>query len=131
MTKVLSLRVGDDLAEWADAYAKSRGVTKQALLEEGLRSFREDCERGVPEIRERARQAALGAATGKCPKSEEGHQWAPASRNSRRSCVHCGRPGRDGEGESGGFFAEATMARAELFSGLRFPASSNGAAVKR
>lgn len=50
MTKVLSLRVPDDLAEWASAYAEKRGVTKQALLEEAVRSFREDCEGGVPDL---------------------------------------------------------------------------------
>jgi 3-deoxy-D-arabino-heptulosonate 7-phosphate (DAHP) synthase class II len=50
MTKVLSLRVADDLAEWASAYAKERGVTRQALIEGALRSFREDCARGVPDL---------------------------------------------------------------------------------
>jgi hypothetical protein len=50
VTKVLSLRVADDLAEWASAYAKERGVTRQALIEGALRSFREDCQGGVPEV---------------------------------------------------------------------------------
>lgn len=127
MSKVLSFRASDEDAAWAGEYAKGRGVTRQALLEEGLRSFREDCERGVPEIREAARKRVRESSVGSCPKSPHGHSWAAASVDSRRSCVHCGRPGRDHEGESGGFFAEATMARAELFSGLRFPLSSSGA----
>lgn len=130
MTKVLSLRVADDLAEWAEAYASKRGVTKQALLEEGLRGFKDDCERGVPEIREAARRRVQEYAVGVCPKSPAGHQFAPPSKDPRRSCEHCGRPGRDNPDESGGYFAEATMARADLFSGLRFPASANGV-VKR
>jgi hypothetical protein len=50
VTKVLSLRVPDDLAEWASAYAKERGVTRQALIEGALRSFREDCQGGVPDL---------------------------------------------------------------------------------
>lgn len=129
MAKVVSLRVDDELLEWATSYAEARGVSRTDLLVEGLKNFREDCERGVPEIRERARQAALGAPTGSCPRSPAGHQWAPASVDARRSCAHCGRPGRDGVSEEGGFFAEATLARAELFSGLRFPGSANG--VKR
>jgi predicted transcriptional regulator len=47
VTKVLSLRVPDDLAEWVTAYAKKRGVTRQALLEDAVRSFRRDCEPGL------------------------------------------------------------------------------------
>jgi hypothetical protein len=50
VTKVLSLRVPDDLAEWASAYAKERGVTRQALIEGALRSFREGCQGGVSEF---------------------------------------------------------------------------------
>lgn len=126
MTKVLSLRVQDDLADWADAYAKERGVTKQALLEEGLRGFKDDCERGVPEVRVRVEPSGVGA----CPKNAEGHVFAPASKDPRRSCVHCSRPGRDGDNETGGFFAEATMARADFFSGLKFPDSANGKPVR-
>jgi predicted transcriptional regulator len=130
VTKVLSLRVQDDLAEWADEYAEKRGVTRQALLEEGLRSFKADCEGGVPEIRAQAReQASLSRAVlgvGDCPKNRMGHVFASHSVDPRRSCVHCKRPGRDGVDQSGGFFHEATAARAELFSGLRAPKSSHG-----
>lgn len=68
---------------------------------------------------------------GQCPKRGEGlgHVWAgtnPANGGGPRNpCRFCGRPGRDNvfAGESGGFFAEATAARSELFSGLRSPAS--------
>lgn len=129
MTKVLSLRVQDDLAEWADAFAAERGVTKQALLDEGLRCFRRDCESGVPEIRRQIRSVADPVGVGSCPKNAGGHVWG---RDERRSCVHCKRPGRDGVDQSGGFFAEATMARADLFSRLRSPASTGfGAGSKR
>lgn len=63
-----------------------------------------------------------------CSKNAAGHVWASYVDDPRRSCVHCKRPGRDNVegGETGGFFAEATMARADLFSRLRFPASANG-----
>lgn len=69
---------------------------------------------------------------GTCAKNAGGHEWGPGSKDPRRPCVHCSRPGRDNveARESGGYFAEATMARADLFSGLRFPASANGV-VKR
>lgn len=68
---------------------------------------------------------------GDCPDRAEGlgHVWAgtdPAKGgDSRNSCRFCKRPGRDNffEGETGGFFAEATAARAELFSRLGQPAS--------
>jgi hypothetical protein len=67
----------------------------------------------------------------RCPAREDGglHEWAgtnPARGGDKRnSCRHCGRPGRDNifEGESGGMFAEATAARAELFSRLEQPKS--------
>lgn len=48
-TRVVSSRVPEDLAAWADSYAKERGWTRQALLEAALRSFREGCRRGVPD----------------------------------------------------------------------------------
>jgi len=130
MSKVLSVRVDDELAAWADDYAEERGVTKQALLAEGLKSFRQDCEAGVPEIRAQVRMVVEPNGVGVCPKSKDGHKFAPASVDPRRSCTQCGRPGRDGVDESGGFFAEATMARADLFSRMRFPESVNGKAAR-
>lgn len=139
MTKVLSLRVDDDLAEWADDYAKARGVTRQALLEEGLRSFREDCESGVPEIREQARRqssvrAEPGRGVGNCPEREGdlGHVWKSWRVDPFKSCEFCGLHGREpAQGavpgytgpQGGGFFAQATTERAELFSGTRQPES--------
>lgn len=71
---------------------------------------------------------------GVCPKNAGGHVWAgtdPAKGgDARNSCKFCRRPGRDNRdiGESGGYFAEATMARMELFDGLKAPASSHGKA---
>jgi hypothetical protein len=50
MSKVLSFRVSDDEALWADEYAKGRGVSRQDFLAAGFRSYREDCERGVPDV---------------------------------------------------------------------------------
>lgn len=66
-----------------------------------------------------------------CPERGEGlgHVWAGTDPekggDSRNSCRFCKHPGRDNvfENESGGYFAEATAARAELFSRLRQPAS--------
>jgi hypothetical protein len=124
-TKVLSLRVSEDLADWADGYAKARGVTRQALLEEGLRSFREDCERGVPEIKARARDVA-SKGVGECPKNANGHVWAPPTLDPRRPCIHCGTPGRgDARTDEQGNLSKVAAARAAFFQTLR-PPMQNG-----
>jgi predicted transcriptional regulator len=132
MTKVLSLRVPDDLAEWADSYAESRGVTRQALCEQALVAFKEDCEAGVPEIRARARaQSTISRppeqGVGDCPKREGelGHIWANPRVDPRRRCVHCGTPGRgDDQKNEGGHLKDATLSRTEFFSTLKVPMQS-------
>jgi hypothetical protein len=69
--KMVSLRLDEELLEWADAYAKEREVSRTALLESALVSFREDCKAGVPALREAARrQSSVPAKTegvGECP----------------------------------------------------------------
>lgn len=144
MTKVLSLRVPDDLAEWAEAYAKQRGVTRQALIEEGLRSFQADCESGVPEIRAAAaRQSSVRAdaeqGVGDCPDRPGalGHVWKSPSDDPFRSCRFCGTHGREpaaGQGlggpEGGGYFARTTAERMRVFNELRSPGSSHGQAKR-
>jgi hypothetical protein len=60
VTKVLSLRVSDDLAEWVDREAAERGVTRQSLLGSVLRSFRGDCEAGVSRLDAVAPDASAG-----------------------------------------------------------------------
>lgn len=50
MSKLVSLRIDDELVAWAEAYAKQRGSSRSAVLEEALRSFRQDCEGGVPDL---------------------------------------------------------------------------------
>jgi hypothetical protein len=61
---------------------------------------------------------------GTCPENAAGHVWG--RHDSRRACVFCGRPGRDnsklGEApDTGGFFAQATAARYDVFAGLAAP----------
>jgi hypothetical protein len=136
VSRVLSLRVPDDLAEWAESYAEQRGVTRQALLEEGLRSFRDDCVRGVPEIRAAAQRQAAAAHTtpergvGDCPERGDGlgHVWAGVKPENgggpENPCRFCGTSGR-------AFFRAATQDRVELFSHLRAPASVRGGKVKK
>jgi predicted transcriptional regulator len=137
MTKVLSLRVPDGLAEWADEYAKSRGVTRQALIEGALASFKEDCEAGVPEIRQMARRQSsvrdqvLEAlqGVGDCPErpGELGHIWESPRVNPERPCKFCGLRGRlsrplgQAVEEKPNYLDEATAERAELFSRLKAP----------
>jgi predicted transcriptional regulator len=50
VTKVLTARVPDELADWAEGYARERGVTRQALIEMALADFRESCRGGWPMI---------------------------------------------------------------------------------
>jgi hypothetical protein len=45
-----ALRLDAELAAWLDSYSLERGVKKIVLVEAALRSFREDCEAGVPEL---------------------------------------------------------------------------------
>jgi hypothetical protein len=127
MTKVLSLRVADDLAEWADVYAKQRGVTRQALLEEGLRSFQEDCENGVPEIRAAVKrqvgQADEAAGVGDCPKRGPllGHIWKSRQEDPDKACKFCGLKGRQEavKGETNeSYLSRFTAERTEVFSRL-------------
>lgn len=96
-TKVLSLRVPEELAEWADEYAAARGVPRQELLENALQSFREDCEAGVPEFRERVRRVVSAG------EREPGEP----------------KPSRED-------FARACAERSELFANLRTPDSVKG-----
>jgi hypothetical protein len=140
VTKVLSLRVPDDLAEWAEGYAKERGVTRQALIEGALVSFREDCEAGVPELRAAARRQSSVAddrGVGDCPERPDGfgHVWSSAKVDSTRPCRFCGALGRGRRNERGevvepGFFEGATSERALLYARLRAPESAHGRAKK-
>lgn len=127
--QVVSLRLDEELLGWATAYAAQRGVSRTELLETGLRSFRVDCDRGVPEFRERAaRQAALAhsepTGVGQCPDRPEGlgHVWKMGEDRVNR-CSYCGHLGRE-------FLERATKDRTELFSRLRTPDSAKGVKVK-
>ena len=121
------MRVDDELAAWADEYAASRGVSRTALLESAIVSFRGDCEAGVPELRARARAQSQvrepEQGVGDCPRREGGlgHVWSRSDLE-RRPCVFCGVPGRG----PGGFLDRATADRAELFARLRAPQSVKG-----
>jgi hypothetical protein len=42
-TKMVSLRVDEELLGWATGYAKERGVSRTSVVEAALRSLREDC----------------------------------------------------------------------------------------
>lgn len=74
---------------------------------------------------------------GNCPERPEGfgHVWASWRVNSRKSCVHCGRPGRDnspigGPADTGGFFAEATAARYGVVAPLHGPMDPGSGKVR-
>jgi hypothetical protein len=49
-TKMVSLRVDEELLGWATGYAKERGVSRTSVVEAALRSLREDAAGGVPDL---------------------------------------------------------------------------------
>lgn len=118
---MVSLRLPDDLLEWSTEYAKSRGVSRTDLLIQGLRQFKTDCERGVPEIRQRAAEQ-VQRGNGECPKWQGGHVWASPAEDPRRRCIHCGKAGRGDttKGEDSNL-AEQGALRAAFFSTLKAP----------
>lgn len=139
MSKVLSGRVPDELAEWADSYAAEHGLTRAAVLEAAMIALREDAAGGVPDVvAKRARQKELirkaialhgrieGAhGVGNCPErpGELGHIWDHRRENEGdvpyTVCAFCELRGKV-------FFEQATAERTELFSSLRSPASVRG-----
>jgi predicted transcriptional regulator len=56
--KVVSVRVPEEVADWLDEYAKARGASRAEVIESALAGFKDDCERGVPELRKLAREQA-------------------------------------------------------------------------
>lgn len=46
----MDARLEADLLRWVDEYAKHRGWTRTLVLEEALRSFRQDVRGGVPDL---------------------------------------------------------------------------------
>jgi hypothetical protein len=139
MSKVV--RVDDELAAWLEGYAKERGAAMSDVVSTALAGFKDDCERGVPELRRAAREqtyvrdkaAELEQGVGVCPKRAPGlgHVWAGvhASGDSRNPCRFCGTPGRQARDAQGrpvgepGFFEKATDGRSDVFNELRAPAS--------
>jgi hypothetical protein len=140
VSKMVSLRLPEDLAEWADEYAKQRGVSRSDLLIEGLASFREDCQSGVPEIRAAiARQSSVNPrglaalqGVGNCPDrpGELGHVWKSPQEDPERACTYCGLRGRLSRPigvevvEHPNYLSQATAERAEVFSNVEAPMQS-------
>lgn len=50
MSKLVSLRLPDDVAEWIESYRQERGWSRAELIGQALSSFRRDCEGGVPDL---------------------------------------------------------------------------------
>lgn len=114
--KVLSVRVDVALAEWVDEYAEQRGVSRQVLLENALRDFKDDCARGVPEFRERVKRQSYAGKVNCQGERSAVHPWV--TKNGVQVCKECGKvkPSRED-------FARATADRSELHSRLEAPAS--------
>lgn len=146
MTKVHGLRLGDEDAAWLEQHAEASGVDRAAVLKDAFAEYRLRREAGEPSPREVlaealrvqssaravARESTLEAlqGIGDCPErpGELGHIWKAPQEDPLRSCRFCGLHGRepagDGPNQGGGFFAEATAQRAELFSALEAPMES-------
>jgi hypothetical protein len=75
MTKIVTVRVPDDLREWLDGYAKERGVDRSTVLLTAIASFREDCQGGTPDLRVRPAPARRAG-----PPSREGFAQAAVDR---------------------------------------------------
>lgn len=119
MSKMVSVRLEDELVAWLDGYAEKRGVSRTELLGSAIESFRDDCERGVPDLRRAVRELRCEPKPGECvcPVFDDGR------RGFRQACpVHGGRSRED--------FARLTAERSELFSRLKPPASVHGVKVK-
>jgi predicted transcriptional regulator len=58
VAKAHAVRLDEDTTEWLDRYAEERGTDKGTILRSAIESFRDDCERGVPELRQKAREQA-------------------------------------------------------------------------
>jgi predicted transcriptional regulator len=128
MAKAHAVRLDDETTEWLDRYAEERGTDKGTILRSAIESFRDDCERGVPELRRAAREqasysgrAAERAGVGDLPGARRG-AWGmsgpgvKASAIERNPCRFCGTPGRQARDAQGrpvgepGFFERATGA---------------------
>jgi hypothetical protein len=46
----VDLRLDRELVDWADGYAKQRGVPTAEVVSAAIRAFREDAERSVPDL---------------------------------------------------------------------------------
>lgn len=125
--QAVALRLDPETLEWADAYAAERDTSRQVVLESAVASFRQDCEAGVPELRQTARAQSsvrddAEQGVGDCPKREGslGHVWKAASQDITRPCRYCGTLGRAKRNAAGeiiepGYFDLATKDRAELY----------------
>jgi hypothetical protein len=127
VSKVFSVRLEDDLAAWVEEQAQAAGEKPGPWLKALVAARKDRPEQPTTVQPVTSYVGPKQAPVGECPKNEAGHEWASAKDDPRRSCVHCGRPGRDGiergVPQIGGFFAEATAARTELFNRLRTPDS--------
>jgi predicted transcriptional regulator len=137
--KVVSVRVPEEVADWLDEYAKARGASRAEVIESALAGFKDDCERGVPELRKLAREQASytgrvkDRGVGDCPERGVGlgHVWmgVKASGDSRNPCRFCGTPGRQDRDAQGrpvgepGFFERAAQGRVDVLGDLRTPDS--------
>lgn len=54
MSKLVSMRLEDELASWVESYREKRGWSRAELISKALRSFRADCEGGVPDLADEA-----------------------------------------------------------------------------
>jgi integrase len=62
MAKAHAVRLDDETTEWLERYAEERGTDKGAVLRSAVAAFREDVERGVPDLKPEAKPQGPTAA---------------------------------------------------------------------
>lgn len=118
--EMVSLRLDPELAEWATAYAERRGVSRSDLLENAIRYFKGECDRGLPELRERrAREARPASGDCVCPVLEAPDGGKPI-RGFKQSCPVHGF-GDASQDERRAAFNAAGAARGAFFRTLKQP----------
>lgn len=140
MTKVMSLRLDDELAAWVDRYAKERGVNRTQVLEGAVLSLQEGAKAGVPDLPQ-AKTSSPKRAAKAMPEEQSYarrcrgavHRWDVAAADGRAipgesRCLDCGwvKRGREQQGaqdEPSGDFSQAAADRALLFARMRQPES--------
>jgi transcription elongation factor Elf1 len=91
VSRVLSVRVVDELAEWVDGYAEGRGMRRAAVVESALRAFRDLATGGVPELAQTPRAGKRAPVVPEQVAASARASGVPAVVAESERVVECGR----------------------------------------